>query len=324
MDTQIGTSYNLYAYGGMIGRNSRPRVQAFAQALQQAITPESVVIEIGCGPGFFALLACQFGARHVYAIEPNDSIVIAEELAQANGFADRITFYQQMSSEVELPEKGDVIVSDMRGALPWLGQHIPSIIDARERFLAPNGVLIPQRDTVWAAIVNTPKRYAPYTEPWDENEFNLDLSAARKRVINTHRKGHVEADDLLVPPKPWAELDYASITDTGAKGALEWIIKQPGTGHGLSAWFSTELLEGIGYSNAPDHDHIPIYSQVFFPWEQPVELTPGDRVQVTLQTNLADDNNVWRWGARITSGADATQTKAQFDQSDFFGQIRKR
>src|SRR4029078_8599142 len=108
------------------------RMQAYEQALKLAVNSGSVVVDIGAGPGIMALLACRFGARKVYAIEPDESIHLAREIARANGFEDRICFLQQTSLEVELSEPADVIVSDLRGAQPLFKSHIPSIVDARE------------------------------------------------------------------------------------------------------------------------------------------------------------------------------------------------
>jgi protein arginine N-methyltransferase 1 len=287
--------------------------------LRQAITPTSVVLEIGTGPGFFALLAAKFGARHVYAVDSNNAVYVGRELAVANGVADRITFMQDVSTNVTLPERVDVIVSDIRGALPWLQHHIPSIVDARERLLAPGGVLIPQRDTVWAAVVNAPDLYAPHVVPWYDNAYGLDLRAARQRTTNQHRKGRIKAEQLLVEPQPWATLDYTTIIDPNAQACLTWIVPQSGTGHGLSVWFDTELLPGVGYSNAPDAPHIPIYSQIFFPWTMPVDLSVGDRVQVTFRVHLMQDDYVWSWHTRVDDST-RTQIKARFTQASFAAQ----
>src|SRR5688500_16267123 len=136
--------YSIADYGLMIA--DKIRMAAFSAAMRRAITPDSVVIDIGTGTGIFALLACRFGARRVYAIEPSDVIHVAGEIAAANGFARRIEFIQAVSTEIDLPERGDVIVADIGGCLPWYEQHIPAIADARCRFLAPGGVLIPQQD----------------------------------------------------------------------------------------------------------------------------------------------------------------------------------
>src|ERR1044072_2325118 len=133
--------YNVSAYCHMIADG--PRVNAYVAALRHAIKPGSVVVDMGSGAGFFALVACQLGARRVFAIEPANIIQVGRDAAREHGVADRIACIQDISTKVTLPEQADVIVSDLRGILPWFQQHIPSIVDARSRFLAPGGTLIP-------------------------------------------------------------------------------------------------------------------------------------------------------------------------------------
>ena len=75
--------YSLHFYGRMIA--DAPRMDAYAAALRQTVKPDSVVMDLGCGPGVFALLACKLGARRVYAVEPSNVIGLAREAAVANG-----------------------------------------------------------------------------------------------------------------------------------------------------------------------------------------------------------------------------------------------
>ena len=142
--------YSLSDYGNMIA--DAWRFGAYAKALAKAVRTGDAVAEIGCGPGVFSLLACRAGARRVYAIESEDSIEFARALAAANGFAERIEFIQSDSRKAELPERVNVIVSDIRGTLPLSGSAVAAIEDARQRFLTPGGVLIPQKDTLYAAV----------------------------------------------------------------------------------------------------------------------------------------------------------------------------
>src|SRR5688500_7191336 len=125
--------YSIAEYGAMIADTAR--MDAFTRALRRVITPESVVVDIGTGTGILALLACQLGARRVYAIEPNEAIHVARAAAAANGYADRIEFLQALSTAVTLPEQVHLIVSDIGGLLPWLQHHLTTIVDARTRFL---------------------------------------------------------------------------------------------------------------------------------------------------------------------------------------------
>src|SRR5689334_15245373 len=133
--------YSPSGYCAMIADGVR--TAAYAEALRRAVKPGAVVLDIGTGTGIFALLACRSGARRVYAVEPDPAIQVARATAEANGCADRITFLQDLSTRLTLPESADVIVADLRGVLPLFGHHLPSLADARRRHLAPGGTLIP-------------------------------------------------------------------------------------------------------------------------------------------------------------------------------------
>src|SRR6202008_4288409 len=136
----VMSGYSVAAYGAMIA--DRVRTGAYARALRAAVFPGAVVVDIGTGTGIFAMLACRFGARRVYAIEPDDAIQVAREIAAANGYADRIEFIQGISTKTGLPERADVIVYDLYGVLPAYQHHVASVADARERMLAQGGKLV--------------------------------------------------------------------------------------------------------------------------------------------------------------------------------------
>lgn len=310
--------YTLRAYGEMIA--DRVRTEAYAEALRRAVKPGCVVLEIGTGPGLFAILACQFGAGRVFAIESSEVIQVARENAAANGCAERITFFEDISTRVTLPAKADVIISDLHGALPLLQQHIPSIADARHRFLAPGGVLIPRQETLWAAVVEEPKLYDGIVEPWERNGFDQDLSAARRRAINNPQKTRVKPGDLLTAPEKWAKLDYESIESPDASGELVWSVQRAGTGHGIVLWFDSELAEGVSISNAPGSPEA-IYGSMFFPWERPIPLAAGQKVRAQLEAKLLKDDYVWRWRTEMGQGGPAAQPAVEFDQSTVKGAV---
>ena len=308
------TGYSVLSYGDMI--TDRPRMEPYVQALRQAVRPGCVVLDIGAGTGIFSLLACQLGAAEVHAIEPNAAIEVARQAAVANGYADRIRFHPTLSTEVTLPRLADVIVSDLRGVLPLLQQHIPAIADARRRLLAPGGVLIPRRDRLWAALIEDPKTYRPYAEPWRSNDYGLDLRAGHRLVVNTWRKVNATADQLLVEPRHWATLDYGSVENPNVAGTLPWRAERAGTAHGVAVWFDAELGDEIGFSNAPGQPEL-IYGQAFFPLQEPVPLAEGDKVDVELRADLIDGDYVWRWSTHVTAANGAA--KAAFRQSTFHG-----
>ena len=105
--------YGLHNYGALIADEGRTR--AYAESLKRRVTPSSVVVDIGTETGIFALLAAQLGARKVYAIESSDEIALARRIAAENGLDGRVEFIQHLSTDVELPEKADLTVSEIHG-----------------------------------------------------------------------------------------------------------------------------------------------------------------------------------------------------------------
>jgi type I protein arginine methyltransferase len=310
--------YSLGGYGSMIA--DRVRVEAYAQALRKTVRDDSIVVEIGTGPGIFAVLACQLGASRVYAIEPGEIIQTAREVAAANGCTDKIQFFEELSTRVTLPVRADVILSDLRGVLPLFERHIPAIVDARRRFLRPGGTLIPLKDTLWAAIVEVPKPYGELVDPWDHNPFGQDLSPARQMVVNNFQRIRVSSDQLLTVAQLWTTLDYRSAEDPDARGHLEWKVERAGTGHGILVWFDTELVEGIGFSNAPGAPEA-IYASLFFPWTQPVSLAPGQAVSLVLEAKLVENDYVWRWTTTIEPPEGSGDSFIYFEQSQLTGAV---
>ena len=299
--------YSLNFYGQMIA--DAPRMDAYAAALRQAVDRDSVVMDLGCGPGVFALLACKLGARRVYAVEPNNVIGLAREAAAANGFADRIEFFDKLSTEITLPEPATIIVSDLRGVLPFFQQHIPAILDARKRLLARDGVLIPKRDVLWAAVVEAPEQYAELVSPW-QNQFDLDLSAGTRFITNTWRKSHIKPEQLLADPVCWNTIDYYEVESPDARAEISWRVARNGTAHGFVVWFDSELIDDVRFSNHPSAPRM-IYGQGFFPFLEPVTVSEGDRIDLQLIAKFVQDDYVWRW--------DTDFKDQSFKQSTFYG-----
>ena len=304
--------YSLLDYGRFL-RDTR-RVDAYAAALRRAVTPGSVVVDIGTGTGILALLACKFGARRVYAIEPGDVIQVAQELAAANGYADRIEFIQSVASRATPGEAADVIVSDPRDVFPLVGHYLPSLLHARRHFLAPGGTLIPARDTLWVAPAHAPKLYGGCAAPWEGNGYGLDLRAGRRLAVNQWRKARVPREHLLAEPTCWATLDYATVQGSDVRGSVSWTMRREGTAHGLAAWSDAMLAEGVTLSNAPGEPDL-VYRTAFFPFTTPIALVHGDMVSVDLEATLIGDDYVWHWNTRVLRRGEPALVKANFEQS---------
>jgi type I protein arginine methyltransferase len=322
--------YSLFDYGQMIADTGR--MTANVQALKQAIKPGSVVLDVGAGTGIFSMLACQMGASKVYAIEPDEAAVqLGQAIAKANGYADTIEFIQNFSTEVNLPERVDVVISDMRGILPLYQQHLPAIQDVRKRFLKPEGILIPQCDRIWATIIAAPELDQSLSSPWNDQPFGFDLTLANSFITNQLRNvnAKVEPKMFLVEPQLWTTLNYLTIAESSFSSELCWHATKSGLASGLCLWFDTTLFDKIGFSNEPGQPAL-IYGQGFFPFSKPTEIAPGDRINVNIKANLVGDDYVWSWQTQVFRNDDQAQPIVSYKQSSFLGlprspiQMRKR
>ncbi|HEX2210784.1 MAG TPA: class I SAM-dependent methyltransferase [Longimicrobium sp.] len=311
----MAETYTLRGHGQMVA--DRVRMDAYMAALEGTVRPGCVVLDIGAGTGLMALAAARLGARKVYGVEPGDSVHVARAVARDSGLADRVEFIQELSTRVRLPERADVIVSDLRGVLPLFQMHVASIADARERLLAPGGVLIPRRDTLFAAPVEAPDEHRILTAPWDDGGSGLDLRVPRRAVLNTWAKANIGPGQLLTEPRTWAELDYRTRVDPDVRETLEWTVERAGTVHGIGAWFHADLADGASFTTGPLAPEI-IYGTAFFPLLEPVPVAAGHAVQVELQARLVAEDYVWVWNTAVRR---ADGSRVAFRQSTFLSQI---
>jgi protein arginine N-methyltransferase 1 len=306
--------YSVHDYGAMIG--DRVRMDAYTQALRHVVRPGSVVLDLGAGAGVFSMIACRLGARRVYAIEPSNIIEVGRQIAAANHCADRIMFFQERSEDVCLPERVDVIVSDMRGVLPCLDRNLRTFIDARERFLAHGGAVIAKRDRLWAAVVEAPELYLKHFIGWDD-ALGFDQRAAAHILANSWSRGRVAPGQLLTEPCCWSTLDYETIDSSDVSSEFAWMTTRSGTAHGLIVWFDAEVSDAAGFSNAPGQPEL-IYGSAFFPWLEPVPVDGGDRVKVRIDARITGgDSYVWSWDSCIGGLRDV---RAEFRQTTLLGE----
>jgi protein arginine N-methyltransferase 1 len=191
-------------------------------------------------------------------------------------------------------------------------------VDARQRHLAPGGVLIPRRDTLWAALVEGRSVYNDLVKPWDV-PYGLTMDAARRHVLNSWSSDGTEdfrPRNLLMQPQVWAILEYASIQNPDiTPPPIVQKANRSGTAHGVLLWFDAEIAEDIGFSNAPHSEKAAeVYGRGFFPLLEPVPIAKGDTITLNIQAELADGEYIWRWHTRICSQDNPAKIKADFEQ----------
>jgi protein arginine N-methyltransferase 1 len=308
-------AYSLEQFAAMF--SDRLRMDAYGAAIAKYVRPGDAVLDLGCGPGIFALLACQAGARQVYAIDMNNVVDFGRYLAAANGYQDRVQFLCGDSRQVHLPERVNVIISDVRGVLPLYSHSVGTLEDARTRLLPRAARCFRRGIPCCAPLWRSPSINRGIAEAW-KSVPQLDLSAGLPLVLNGVYRERLKPEQVLSDVRPWHSLDYTSGAKASAAGSVKLTASRKGVGNGLGLWFETHLGDEISYCTEPRSGDT-VYGHTFLPWLEPVQLEEGDVSEVDLRANLVGDDYVWRWETRVPS----TDTRAAIDfrQSSFYGSV---
>ena len=161
-DTLPLTPTTTYDYEGMEAdkRRTETYYDAIRRRLAQAEAGTLTVLDLGTGAdALLALEAARAGARKVYAIEQNPNVAQQVRLAESDcrrcgshsclrrlanqardavaaaGFSEVIEVFEGLSTQIALPEKVDVLVSEIVGSVASEEGLYPSIADAHARFV---------------------------------------------------------------------------------------------------------------------------------------------------------------------------------------------
>jgi len=124
-------------------RDDEPRTKAYEAAIGRRLqgSSDTIVVDIGTGAlALLAIMAAKAGAKKVYAIEINPGAAkLAKEAVAKEKLQDKIEVIEGNSMEVDLPEKADLIVSELIGSIATQEGVEPIILDAQRRFLREAG-----------------------------------------------------------------------------------------------------------------------------------------------------------------------------------------
>jgi protein arginine N-methyltransferase 1 len=276
------------------------RLDAFSRAIAEAVRPGDVVVDLGSGTGVLGLLACRAGASRVYSVDQTGMAAFARRIAADNGFSDRVVALRGHSSRVDLPERADVVVSDMIGRIGFHSGSAEALIDVRERWLKPGGWLMPASVETWIAPVEHSRLHAD-VDFWSSPIAGFDMSAVRQSAANTGYPYAFDRSQLLAAGAVGARCDYRSGDASLARGTASFVVERAGVLHGLAAWFVAQLSASVSMTNAPGAPDRINRRNAFLPLENPVTVAAGDVVEVTLAIRPADF--VVSWSVRCVRGA---------------------
>jgi len=293
------------------------RLNAFEKAIAATVRPGHVVLDLASGTGIMGLLACRAGARRVYSIEMGGMISVAREVAQANGYGDRVVFIKGYSLHVNLPEKVDVVVADQIGNFGFNAGVIDYFADARLRFLKPEGVTLPRRMSLMLAPVEATDLFGQ-VEFWNSSPAGFDFRPTRALAANTGYQVNLSPESVCGDAVAIAKIDLDHADAGVLHGEAASMINRPCTLHGLGGWFDAELAAGISMTNSPLSPERIQRRQVFFPIDRALEVVKGDLVKIGMMIRPLD--SIVNWNVEVVDGNSGAR-KGSFRHSTFKGML---
>ena len=266
------------------------RNAAYRAAIERAVDPGSVVLDIGTGSGLLAMMAARAGARQVIGCEISPALAdAAREVVRCNKLDQRVSIINRKSTALrigeDLAQRATVLVSEIVD-VGLLGEGVlPSIRHAIEHLACPEVRVIPAGATVYAQLVEIPglRRVNPVNQL-----AGFDLSAFDRfripddylevRLKNTPHRFLSQPIEItrfnFTAPPPYISEQAPCIIDCDLRATAS------GPVHAVAFWFDLHLDETITVSTGPENG-LDAWGQAVQFLGTDLEVTRGESMRLT-------------------------------------------
>jgi hypothetical protein len=281
------------------------RGDAYRKGIENVVTPDSVVLDMGAGTGIMSFFAAAAGARKVYAVERTGIANIARELAGQNQFLDRIEIIQSDILEVQLPEPVDVLVSEWLGPFGVDENLLYPLLVTRDRWLKKGGKMIPETVRAWIAPA-----YDPVLDSdmffWQSRPYGFDLQRIATHSVNEIRysQQHLNQEHLLAEAQPmWKTNLYtfeASHARLPFRSSLSFECTKDALLNCAVVWFDAEFPGGTRFACGPGapRNH---WGSTVCPLERAVEVQKSQQIRIDFACELDETpgRSFSNWSVRL-------------------------
>lgn len=270
-------------------------------------------MDVGCGTAILSMFSSEAGARKVIAIDQSDIIYHAMEIAQKNKIMN-IEFAKGRLENMTLPlaesERVDIIISEWMGYFLLFEGMLDSVIYARDKYLKPGGLLLPNRCTINLLGLGDQERHSEYIEFWND-VYGYDMSnmlfiifitfivfivfiynfpignmqseVLKEAIVETCRSEHILSNSVVIADLNMNLVDY---TYPNFTFNFELNIQKSGKFTAFVGYFDTffDLPEKVEFTTGPE-SVTTHWKQVVFYIKHPVAVNEGDIVRGQFQCN---------------------------------------
>ncbi|KAI8388385.1 S-adenosyl-L-methionine-dependent methyltransferase [Radiomyces spectabilis] len=256
---------------------------------------DKIVLDVGCGTGILSMFAAKAGAKQVFSVDNSAIIEKAKLNVKENGLDHIITLIRGKVEEIQLPvPQVDIIISEWMGYFLLFEAMLDSVLVARDRWLAPNGIMGPSHTRILMAALDDESLKDDRVNFWDD-VYGFKMSAMKEPVLNECIVDFIKSSSVASTVVTLKDLYLQTITikqlDFVSRFEIE--VTRDTTIYALGGWFDTwftrdghpipldqeaqtkdgETFLGTGPFSEDTH-----WKQTIFILQEPIPMKRGDKL----------------------------------------------
>jgi protein arginine N-methyltransferase 1 len=135
----------------------------------------------------------------------------AIKIVEDNKLSDKIQIIQGKVEEITLPvDKVDIIISEWMGYCLFYESMLDTVLYARDKWLAPNGLMFPDKATLWVTAIED-RQYKDDKINWWEDVYGFNMSAIKKVALTEPIVDVVDRNQIVTNSCMVREIDIQTI-----------------------------------------------------------------------------------------------------------------
>jgi SAM-dependent methyltransferase len=304
--------------------NDSIRMNAYKSAIQEAVKPGMIVLDLGTGTGILGLWALQAGAKHLYAIDVNSDVLSqAVKTFDDAGFSGMYSVFEGLSYDTSLPTHVDLIISEIMGNLGDNEDFVPILKDAKRRFLKDGGKMLPSKVCSMLVPISSLKIHQQVNtrnvkgvkSDYDINSLIQNLSISS--LFDIYYDVIIPKTKYLSTPQLAKEFKMDMNDQAEYKILLSFKAEKDGILSGFKGSFIANLSDSVALDISGDdiasHATSDSWKHCYLPIELPVEVKSGDEIYLNYSRFYPKERSspfrqCYEWSGTVTRQGQAIRS----------------
>lgn len=303
--------FNGYAHNDIHEQmlKDKARTEAYRDFVYENkdVFKDKIVLDVGCGTGILSMFAARAGAKQVFSVDNSAIIEKAKLNIKENELDHIITCVRGKVEEIELPvPQVDIIISEWMGYFLLFEAMLDSVLVARDRWLAPNGIMAPSQTRIVMAALDDEDLKDDKVNFWND-VYGFKMSAMKEPSLNEAVVEFIKPSSVISNVVTLKDLPLQTITikQLDFVNKFEVEITRDGTINAFGGWFDTwftrdghsipldqeaQKVEGETFLTTSPFGEDTHWKQTTFILEKPFEVKKGTKIAGVFTCHKGVDN----------------------------------